>query len=223
MCGIFGVISPTQFNPAVFNTLGELNKQRGHVGFGVAAGSGTLTILRQTGPFNAQLLALGGCQIALGHNCTPTAGQYSAGVERLHPFESAECLLAHNGLLLNPHLFPHWQLSPQDKVDSQLILGGIENYLQQGQTVTEAIAHTAGQLEGQQACWLWHKPTSTLYLWRVMAPLFVENTAASFAFSSLKTAGIQTLLTEGVVYQLTFPALQFTAVGSFPFYSPYKI
>ncbi len=157
MCGIFGVLTAPgeRVNTAVFTALGELNSQRGNLGFGawLGDGAGTAQALRFPHPFDARQLPLENMPIALGHIRAPTGGQ-SKNLAELHPFQHGHLWLAHNGLLLTHTAFPAWNLQPEVKVDTLTILGGIVTHHQTLQDLPEAICQPVGQLQGQQGCWL---------------------------------------------------------------------
>lgn len=228
MCGIYGVIDKTAVFRQAFIGLGLANQQRGNRSFGYLTAELSQppqppTVKRFMMPFTPQMAHIGHSQVVLAHNGTPTHGQ-PLTESTVHPFASRSALLAHNGLLLNDRQFPQWRLDPDrpNTVDSEVILGGIQHYLDGGTAVAQAIALTVSQLEGQQACWLWHLPTQQLYLWRVMSPLFILNDRQSFHFSSVRFGPIQQLLAEGIVYQLDPATLQLTEAAEFNFYSPYK-
>jgi glutamine phosphoribosylpyrophosphate amidotransferase len=228
MCGIYGVIDKTAVSREAFIGLGLANQQRGNRTFGYMTAVLSQPVeppdvRRFMAPFAPQMAQVGHSQVVLAHNGTPTNGRPLTETA-VHPFASRSALLAHNGLLLNDRQFPQWRLNPERPitVDSEIILGGIQHYLDVGTAVAEAIARTAGRLEGQQACWLWHLPTQQLYLWRVMSPLFILNDRQSFHFSSVRFGPIQQLLAEGIVYQLDPVTLALTEAATFDFYSPYK-
>jgi glutamine phosphoribosylpyrophosphate amidotransferase len=226
MCGIYGVIDKTAVSREAFIGLGLANKQRGNRTFGYVTAvwrPQPPTVHRFIAPFQPQLVQMGACHVALAHNGTPTNGRPTTETA-VHPFASRSALLAHNGMLLNHEAFGQWRLDPERPitVDSEIILGGIQHCLDGGTAVAEAIAQTVGQLEGQQACWLWHLPTQQLYLWRVMSPLFILNDRQSFHCSSVRFGPIQQLLSEGIVYQLDPVTLALTEAAAFDFYSPYK-
>lgn len=227
MCGIFGIISKQQFKQDEFTRLGELNKERGNLGFGgyMANISDTAVsekIFRFPHPFQATLLPPEPVNVALGHIRAPTAAR-SDSIAELHPFAVDDLLLAHNGLLLNYWDFPQWQLNTAVTVDSQIILGGIHHYLQNSADIIAAIAKTVTHLEGQQACWLWSKRSQMLYLWRVMSPIYIQQTMQTFRFSSTKSDDINQLLAEGTIYQFDLHGMTLSPRGNFEFYSPYRV
>lgn len=226
MCGIYGIVGKTAVSRQAFIRLGMANQQRGNRTFGYATASvetaaSEPTIHRFMTPFHAQaVVGWQSCQVALGHNGTPTNGGKIVETA-VHPFASRSLLLAHNGLLLNHTQSPHWRPA---MVDSEVILAGIQAHLDQpnGADLITAITQTVSQLDGQQACWLWHQASQQLYLWRVMSPLFVFSDGQSLHFSSVRLGPIQQLLDEGIVYQFEPATGELVAVESFPFYSPYK-
>lgn len=251
MCGIWGIITSGQVSLEQFAQLGELNKARGNLGFG-----GYVADLRDTAvseqtfhypkPFDPELLPVQPANVALGHIRAPT-GSRSNSVAEVHPFAVDDLLLAHNGLLLNHLDFPEWRLDTAVTVDSQIILGGIHTYRQKGLSISEAIAKTVSQLDGQQACWLWSKAEQMLYLWRVMSTVYVWQTEDAFVFSSTSLQGFSTrrrggaegdverpslhdstnlfldnvLLDAGKVYQFDFATMNLKISGVFEYYSPY--
>lgn len=239
MCGIFGIVSRQPVVPDDFIHLAEANKHRGNLAFGYLQGRLTdegieTAVSRHPQPFTADLVqitpgnpstALG--SLVLGHIRAPI-GSRSNRVEDGHPFAVEDMYLAHNGLLLNHQQFPAWQLFPSSEVDSQYILGGIQAHRLQGLPTVEAICATVPQLEGQQACWLWSPADSALFLWRVMSPIYYSLTNTSFSFSSSRyqqngVEHIETLLPEGVIFQLYLFTLTLEQAANFSYYSPYRI
>lgn len=225
MCGIFGLISTTAVSQQRFIELAEHNRQRGNLGFGYTVGTAvdrtfTLHTSRHPGPFDPATVAFSSARLALGHIRAPTAGQ-TTDLAAIHPFAAGDGLLAHNGLLLNHTAFPHWQLPAAQPIDSHVILGGIQAHLDAGLAAPDAIRATVSRLDGQQACWYWHNPGQKLYLWRVMAPIFIQPTAVDFTFSSLRAPGLSDLLPEGVVFELDPFTLRFVDITDFSYYSPY--
>jgi glutamine phosphoribosylpyrophosphate amidotransferase len=222
MCGIFGLLADRVIDPALYIHLGLRNTERGNLGFGglLRSQAGGLQIFRHATPFDPTRLKLDGRITALGHVRAPTGGQSDALAE-IHPFESADFFLAHNGMILNHAEFPEWRLNPAIHVDSQIILGGIQAAYTGRASVVEAIRATVERLDGQQACWLWHKATSTVYLWRVMAPIYVTETSSELRFSSVCDDLAQTLIPEGTIYRLDgFKCLK---VSNFTYYNPFKV
>ncbi|MFO7540800.1 MAG: hypothetical protein R6X32_22395 [Chloroflexota bacterium] len=226
MCGIYGVVDKTTVSREAFIGLGLASKQRGNRTFGymtavLSVPAQAPVVRRFIEPFQPQAVQIGAAQVALGHNGTPTGG--SGGVltvTAVHPFASRSLLLAHNGLLLN-----HEQSGPAGRlpeVDSQLVLTGIQQQLDNDIVIEQAIAQTVSRLEGQQAGWLWYLPTQQLYLWRIMSPLFSLNDRQTFHFSSVRFGPVQNLLSEGIVYRLDPLTLQLTEAATFTFQSPYK-
>lgn len=223
MCGIFGTVAQQKMSPDHFRQLAALNKQRGNLGFGwLWLEGGNELVHRYAQPFTPALVPAETSHVFLGHIRAPT-GKRSTRTADVHPFAAAAGWLAHNGLLLNDAHFPSWRLDPAVTVDSQIILGGIQLYLDHGRALPQAIQQTVAQLEGQQACWFWSKPERHLYLWRVMAPIYTGLEAGVFYFSSMKSERTQTLLPEGVIYRLQPDTLTLAAVETFAFYSPYHL
>jgi glutamine phosphoribosylpyrophosphate amidotransferase len=220
MCGIFGLWG--RVTAAEFAHLGAKNQQRGNRAFGaLVLAADSLRANHFPTPFDAAQISLTGAQAVFAHLRAPTGGP-SADLRAVHPLESSDFWLAHNGLLLNDADFPQWRIDPDLKLDSQVILGGIQQAVDHGAATVTAIAAVVEKLQGQQACWLWDKRTAALYLWRVMSPLYVGLHADRHIFSSVAVDDLTPqLLEEGRIYQ--FSADQITRVGHFSFYSPYKV
>lgn len=227
MCGIFGIMQQEAVDRVAFCQLAEQNEIRGNMSFGYLTGHinemGIETaVSRFPNPFNPSLVQLDNVQVALGHIRAPTNGQSNALTD-VHPFASSDAWLAHNGIILNHWQYPQWQLHTDSLVDSQFILGGIQEHLSTGFPITQAIQATVTKLDGQQACWLWYKPTGALYLWRVMSPIYVQQTPKMFVFSSVRSASGMTLLKEGGIFRFQLQTMDMEQVGSFTFYSPYQV
>jgi len=223
MCGIFGNISQTAIDPALYAELGHVNTQRGNLAFGGLAGMpDAIRVFRYPDPFDAARIELDSATLVLSHIRAPTGGQ-SQAIGEIHPFETQDVLLAHNGLLLNHQAYPQWRIDPSLAVDSQVIAGGVQCYLDDGLTVERAIMRTVEALSGQQACWLWHRPARQIYLWRVMSPLWVGQADNGVVFSSVRHHLTPDLLEEGAIYRLDSRSLEFERVSRFAYYSPYKI
>lgn len=221
MCGIFGIWSQNNIDHSQFASLGDLNTRRGNLGFGtLIKGKNDLRVIRYATPFDAAKVQWEWADLVLGHVRAPTGGQ-SDNLAEIHPLETQDLLLAHNGLLLNHHLFPEWRLDPALNLDSQVIIGGIQYFLDAGRDIVESIQATVEKLEGQQACWLWHKPTQQLYLWRVMSPIYTQQTADQIVFSSVQNGAISNLLDEGMIYHVE--PQKIAGVGHFSYYSPYTV
>jgi glucosamine 6-phosphate synthetase-like amidotransferase/phosphosugar isomerase protein len=229
MCGIFGVISKTTFaDLEMFKELGEANTIRGNLGFGGVSvtyhqpegRSGN--VFRFLAPFNPVYVPDEPAHLLLGHVRAPTGGQ-TQNPREIHPFQSKEFLLAHNGLLLNHDRFPDWRVNPLISVDSQVIVGGIQYHRNSGASILTAIKETVQSLEGQQACWLHDMPDGGVYLWRVMSPIYVGIHGENLCFSSVETHRTYTLLREGVIYRYDKQSHGLQPTESFTYYNPYQL
>src|SRR5260221_13133789 len=165
MCGIFGIISHTAVDLAQFRHLGERNTERGNLAFGgLLRSDHNSRVFRYPTPFDADKVDLSGATMALGHVRAPT-GRQSNSIKEVHPFETKDLLLAHNGLLLNHADFPEWRINPDLDVDSQGIIGGVPSHLYKGEALIEGIKDTVLSLGGQQGGWFLHKPDYQLVFW----------------------------------------------------------
>ena len=225
MCGIFGLISKHTIEPAAFHQIGEQNTVRGNRAFGVltiSAADGSPGVVKRVTPFDAAQVALQNVSIALGHVRAPTDGR-ADDPAAVHPFQTNDLWLAHNGLLLNHEAYAHWRPIGAAKIDSTVIIGGIQRQIEAGRPIIEAIQHTVEPLDGQQACWLWHMPSRLLYLWRVMSPIYSTQTPELLTFSSIRGALSDQLLAEGTIYQIDPTAIGLSAVGTFAYRNPFRV
>lgn len=109
--------------------------------------------------------------IALFHTRAATSGD-SKKIENNHPFSTKNFILAHNGGITN-----HTQLKTSNKLeydaetDSAVIVALIQKYYDEGKDVVEAIKSTCEKLQGGYACWLYHKDTDDIYLFRKTNPI----------------------------------------------------
>ncbi len=225
MCGIFGILSKNQVDYSQFFELGNLNTRRGNLSFGYLTGKmgqdnaqNPVRVFRHNQPFQETLIAEENSNLILAHIRAPTTTQ-STQLADVHPFETPDGYLAHNGLLLNHAEYSKWWEGYT--VDSQVIIGGIQSHLNQGMEIVNAIQKTAAALEGQQACWYWHKPKQQLYFWRVMSPIYVSDKKETLCFSSIQHELASSLLKEGVIYHYNLSLSCLTEVGTFEFQSPY--
>jgi glutamine phosphoribosylpyrophosphate amidotransferase len=221
MCGIFGIFSQA-IDPAAFRALGELNTARGNRAFGVLMCDSTAcAVVRWVSPFDANVVDMDRASAVLGHVRAPTDGR-ADDPAAVHPFETQDLYLAHNGLLLNHANFAHWRMPSTAAVDSTVIVGDIQRLLDAGEPIVDAIRQTVEPLDGQQACWLWHKPTNTVYLWRVMAPIYWESDKTTLTFSSVRPAADAQFLREGVIYRIDPAARILSECCAFAYYNPFN-
>jgi len=223
MCGIFGIVTRTEVNPGLFQALGERNTARGNRAFGALTFDGSrCAVTRRLGPFDPTQVDVKGAKMVLGHVRAPTDGR-ADDPQAVHPFETHALWLAHNGLLLNHADFAHWRIESHPNVDSTVLIGGIQRALDEGQPIMAAIQRTVEALDGQQACWLWHKPDQLIYLWRVMAPIYWQKDADRLTFSSVRSGDPgEALLSEGMIYRFDPTALTLNEIGQFRYYNPFQ-
>lgn len=228
MCGIFGFVSHQSRNVDLFHTLAEHNTVRGNLGFGGCyQAADQMVTFRRPIPFEREAVPFAETTVALGHIRAPTGGRISADLpnaERdIHPFQTTDLLLAHNGILLNHVHFSAWTNGQPVTVDSQIIIWGIQTHLDQGNDLITAIQKTVSQLEGQQACWLWHKASRQLYFWRVMSPIYISQKPDLLQFSSNKSNKLTQRLQEGRIYQMNAVTLSLAEIATFDYQTPYRI
>lgn len=218
MCGIFGYVGQEPIdNIQPLLNIGATNVKRGNQAFGyLGVNNDSYLIGRHDRMFSSviadiNLNHLNSYNVILFHLLSST------GPKRIHPFETDQFIFAHNGILIDYEGLTQFEsLGP---VDSQYLLTAIEYY--SGSESSKAIVEANEKFNGQRACWLWDKFDQSLYLWRVMSPLYVMQSEDALLFSSYQCEKRYTLLEEGVVYQVKNSIIK--EVEKFSFYSPYHI
>lgn len=207
MCGIVG---GTDFQQ-VKNLL-PFNVKRGNLAFGgLSISQNQETIFRYAQPYSEELyIPLG--DIVFCHLLASTGD-----AKRVHPFETDQFIMAHNGILLNYKKFNNWRIGP---VDSQYLLGGIQNSVKGGMPVVKSTQVINELMEGQRACWLWDRFEKMAYFWRVMAPLFYRLNPFVFSSSEFEDS---VMMEEGLIYSYDYQSNLFLECEKFKFYSPYLV
>jgi glucosamine 6-phosphate synthetase-like amidotransferase/phosphosugar isomerase protein len=204
-------------------------------GYGICMWSDDSSIvIKDTGeihPMVCEKAVAIGAHVLAAHTRAPTGEDI--GVRGVHPFITDSFHFAHNGVLINwkREPFDHWRKVVADgrlwrtDVDSTAILAGIQYQTNRGELLPEAICETMREVEGQAGCWLYEEEYGALYLWRVMATLYLRQVDGVWYFSSAKTPLFRgtDLMIEGQVLRLprghTNPIAR--NVGSFDFKTPY--
>ncbi len=216
MCGIFGSFS---FNE--YKSLYNENKKRGTFSYGnlYTAKNGDMFIHKNEGiiNLNTHKKYTSEYDLFMGHTQAPTSSERSFSPVSSHPFEYAQWIVAHNGILENyKELIGLYFQDHNNPVDSSGIPRLI-HYMYGGDEVY-AISEACGSLKGTYACWIYNKNSKNTYLVRSGSTLFGNKTTGSF--SSSKVVGKCTkTLDEGVIYHVSPEGL--TAVGGFSSHSPF--
>lgn len=224
MCGIFGYVGQSaieDIDPLL--NIGVLNVKRGNQAFGyLAVAKQGYLVGRHEGQFSKSFdfSYLNSYNLILFHLLSSTGSD-----KRIHPFETDQFVFAHNGILIDYQ--EHTGLSHLGPVDSQYLLAAIDGYDNHlsnplsNSPVSMSIMLANERFNGQRACWLWDKFDQSLYLWRVMSPLYIMQSEDALLFSSYQCEKRYTLLEEGVIYQVKDCIIK--QVDKFNFYSPYHI
>jgi len=124
--------------------------------------------------------------IFLAHTRAPTNGSPDDN-ENNHPFNTKDFILAHNGVIGNhEELKKKYGLEYDSECDSAIIIHLIQHFYDLTHDVVESIRRTAEELSGSYACWLFHKETSDVYLFRHSNPIyyFVDKRNKCIVFAS---------------------------------------
>lgn len=234
MCGIFG-----SFNRKRFNKLLDVNKQRGTFSLGRVFVTKydnndevqyTEYIRRQEGvhpikqiriPKEFKLLRF------FGHTQAPTSSNRQWSTQTSHPFTTTNWTVAHNGVITNLEGLKSIVQDVFDvntiTVDSMIVpvlLETVDNFTLTPVHVTSnihKISDTLSLIEGTFALILYHSPSRQLYIARQGSTLYGNLETGDF--SSIKTNSVNTLLDEGIIYQVTEEGI--ATVGSFQNSSPF--
>jgi len=178
MCGIGGIISSKKITKqqGIFfqNMLKEL-QSRGRHAFGYVKFPKT-SIFKTAGDVDDYLESgkkdiwskIVGSNTVLGHTRAVTKGDATKNRNN-HPFNTVNFTLAHNGTITNDKRIRNFlKVSNYIETDSYSIVKLIQHYydLDENKNVIEAIKKTRSTIDGGYACWLLHKDTGDVYLFK---------------------------------------------------------
>jgi hypothetical protein len=207
MCGIFGSTDSSKLKD-----LAGFNVKRGNLAFGgLSLADNQEVIFRYSQPYSEELNIPSG-DFILCHSLASTGD-----AKRIHPFETDRFIMAHNGILLNYKKYNSWKIGP---VDSQYLLGGIQNSVDGQIGVIKSIQVINGLMEGQRACWMWDRFDKIAYFWRVMSPLFYNLNPFTFSSTEFENS---IMMEEGSIYSYDYRNNLFSKCETFKFYSPYLV
>ena len=124
--------------------------------------------------------------IFLAHTRAPTSGSVDDN-ENNHPFMTKDFILAHNGVISNDNtLKEKYNLKYESECDSAIIIHLIQHFYDLTKDVVESIRRTTEELSGSYACWLFHKKTKKVYLFRHSNPIhyFIDKRNKCIVFAS---------------------------------------
>ena len=127
---------------------------------------------------------------ALVHTRAETKGSSDENKNN-HPFHTKDFVLAHNGVISNAELLKDdYNLNYDIETDSYIIIALIQKFVDEGDEIVDAIRHTISLLVGSFACWLYHKKTGDVYLFRDTNPLnyYIDKENNTFLFASTSLA-----------------------------------
>jgi len=158
MCGIVGYIGDKVAAPVILSALTRL-EYRGYDSAGVATiSSGTLSIKKDIGKLaevreKHQMDTLPG-QVGIGHVRWATHGGVTAANAHPHLDCKQEIAVVHNGIIEN-HQELRSRLSPRHKftsdTDTEVVSHLIEDYMELGASLEEAILRVTKELKGSYA------------------------------------------------------------------------
>lgn len=190
MCGIVGVISPqplTKENVDLFKNAFKKTESRGRDACGIYHYPAKMKY-RFTGSVSEMLdkeedklsSYIEKESIILGHTRASTQGN-SENNDNNHPFSTKNFVMAHNGVINNDEdvrklfkipkkdIFRKGHKTPE--TDSYVIIWLIEHFYEKEKDVVKAIQETTKLIGGGYACWLFHKDTKDVYLFRNSNPI----------------------------------------------------
>ena len=197
MCGLFGQVRRVRRHD--LGGIIEPLRERAHKGWGTLTVESDWVRVERSGNYwsSAYLpMSITNAIAFLGHLRASTAKD-TEGVACSHPFNIGPFYLAHNGILVTKH-----EPVYGSNVDSARLLHAIYQECLVGQPIEKAISWVLSRTDGQHACWMVDAGNMTLYLWRSMAPLWVEEDLVTLRFGSLKFSDSAKQISEGVIYKL---------------------
>ena len=133
--------------------------------------------------------------IILAHTRAETVGN-SEDIKNNHPFSTKDFILAHNGAVTNhKELRKKFNIETDVETDSAIIVELIQKFYDESHDVVKAIKETTNLITGGYACWLYHKETDDLYLFRHNNPI---------SYSILPKRNIFVFASEGIMIRDAF-------------------
>ena len=216
MCGLYGVVA-SHCDPydllTIYKELRELNRKRASRGEGILT-LGSYQLYRTNDhferlPIKPDVRMFG----ILGHSRAPT-GDNIEDISCVHPFETRDISLAHNGIILNSRELREKYKIEGPPVDSYTIAALMQKAFDESPSIVSRKYLTfryLPELDGQFACWAF--VGGEVYLFRNMSPLYVSGNLGTLQFSSERFSN-SFMIKEGIVYQIVHNDLN--DVASFP-------
>lgn len=188
MCGICGIISKENIDTQkaqMFEGIMKEIQTRGRDAFGFISVPrlanfkyiGTVTEFLETKKSIWRRIT--GQKMVLAHTRMETKGTKDINANN-HPFETENFALAHNGCINNDEdLKKRYKIADKDgkddiETDSYVIIKLIQHYYDKEKNVIKAIQETCKKITGSYACWLLHKESGDIYLFRYSQPLDIS-------------------------------------------------
>lgn len=234
MCGLFGFISNDSTlkelrDNRLFDQIARANFPRGSRAFGhIHLGTDFEEIKRVDREMNDMDIPdlYLNTHALLAHCKTPTSDQPRSDVSYIHPISNGRFALAHNGIVQDweAHRFVRPRNMRNVEMDTTVILGYIQYFIDNNNDVFDAIVRTMQSLEGQIACWLLDRKNERIYIWRQMSPIYIYETRAGVFFSSARCRQreFHTPLAEGEIRSWSYNA-GYWALEDCGFFEPKSI
>ncbi len=112
-------------------------------------------------------------RVVLGHTRATTKGTEKTNHNN-HPFETKDFVLAHNGVIWNEeNLRKSQKIENEIETDSYIIIALIQKFYLETKNVVEAIKKTTALIRGSYACWLFHRKSGEVFLFRKTNPIML--------------------------------------------------
>ncbi len=180
MCGIVGIISPSDVTSNIMDALERL-EYRGYDSAGLATiNSGKIEVRRAAGKLENLKKVIKSepikGKIGIGHTRWATHGAPTK--INAHPHQAGSVVVVHNGIIEN-HKELKFELSQNgiqfaSETDTEVIVKLCEHFVEKGQSSLEAVRATIGRLKGAFAlCFIIEGDDSRIYAARRGSPLAV--------------------------------------------------
>lgn len=174
ICGIYGINGLSEEDLKKFQTILLNCEDRGKDAFGYYTDKGVFKTKGCVSDYlqkhNDIWKRWKNTNFVLAHTRAVTTGEAKKN-QNNHPFETRNFVLAHNGMIYNTIDFDY---KTDIETDSFVIIKSIQKEYEKSKDVLQAIKETTKKLDGSYACWLLHKNTNDIYLFRHNNPIEIR-------------------------------------------------
>ena len=215
MCGIIGYLGDEEAGPIVYQGLENL-EYRGYDSAGVALVDGGMTVAKRAGEVaDLEVPSVPEATCGIGHTRWSTHGPPTDANAHPHTDCSGEIAVVHNGIIENHEALKR-ELADHEftsQTDTEVIPHLLEEHLDGGVSLREAMEEVTDRLEGNFAICAVHGETEEIVATRNRSPLVLgHGDRSSFVASDipafLEHTKSVTYLEDGQLARLTNPGIE---------------